>query len=67
MSTAQLSAKKFGTLPVFLTAISTILGAIMFLRFGWAVGNVGFYGALAVILIGLIIIRYYFQNRKNDS
>ena len=55
MSTAQLSAKKFGTLPVFLTAISTILGAIMFLRFGWAVGNVGFYGALAVILIGHMV------------
>jgi len=42
----------FGTAPVFLTAISTILGAIMFLRFGWAVGNIGFVGTLAVILIG---------------
>ena len=29
----------FGTLPVFMTALSTILGAILFLRFGWAVGN----------------------------
>ena len=27
---------KFGTLPVFLTALSTILGAILFLRFGRA-------------------------------
>jgi len=42
----------FGTAPVFLTAISTILGAIMFLRFGYAVGNVGFLGTLTIILIG---------------
>ncbi|MBA3015236.1 MAG: amino acid permease [Proteobacteria bacterium] len=41
-----------GTAPVFLTAISTILGAIMFLRFGYAVGNVGFVGTLVIILIG---------------
>lgn len=33
-----------GTAPVFLTAISTILGAVMFLRFGYAVGHVGFVG-----------------------
>ena len=32
-----------GTAPVFLTAISTILGAILFLRFGMAVGNLGFF------------------------
>lgn len=44
--------KKFGTAPVFFTAISTILGAVMFLRFGFAVGNVGFLGTLAIILIG---------------
>jgi hypothetical protein len=30
---------RFGTMPVFLTALSTILGAILFLRFGWAVGT----------------------------
>ena len=45
-------AQKFGTAPVFFTAISTILGAIMFLRFGFAVGNVGFLGTVAIILIG---------------
>lgn len=44
--------QKFGTAPVFFTAISTILGAIMFLRFGFAVGAVGFLGTLAIILIG---------------
>ncbi len=48
----QKNQKKFGTAPVFFTAISTILGAIMFLRFGFAVGNVGFIGTLAIILIG---------------
>jgi amino acid transporter len=46
------NSKKFGTAPVFFTAISTILGAIMFLRFGFAVGNVGFLGTIAIILIG---------------
>lgn len=45
----------FGTLPVFLTAISTILGAIMFLRFGFAVGSVGFTGTLLIILIGHLV------------
>ena len=44
--------QKFGTGPVFFTAISTILGAIMFLRFGFAVGMVGFLGTIAIILIG---------------
>ncbi len=44
--------RKFGTAPVFFTAISTILGAVMFLRFGFAVGMVGFLGTLAIILIG---------------
>lgn len=53
----QLQAQKanFGTLPVFLTAISTILGAVMFLRFGYAVGEVGFIGTLAIILIGHLV------------
>lgn len=45
----------FGTLPVFLTAISTILGAVMFLRFGYAVGSVGFTGTLFIILIGHLV------------
>lgn len=42
----------FGTLPVFMTTISTILGAILFLRFGYAVGNHGFLGALLIIILG---------------
>lgn len=44
--------RKFGTAPVFFTAISTILGAIMFLRFGFAVGTVGFLGTLGIIFVG---------------
>ncbi len=46
---------KFGTAPVFFTAISTILGAIMFLRFGYAVANVGFMGTLMIILFGHLV------------
>jgi len=53
----ELISKKgnFGTAPVFLTAISTILGAVMFLRFGYAVGSVGFLGAVAIIIIGHLV------------
>jgi amino acid transporter len=46
---------KFGTAPVFFTAISTILGAIMFLRFGYAVGNAGFLGTLLIILFAHLV------------
>lgn len=42
----------FGTAPVFLAAISTILGAILFLRFGFAVAHTGLFGAILIILIG---------------
>ncbi|MBT8316652.1 MAG: amino acid permease, partial [Lutibacter sp.] len=56
MSKTLISSKaNFGTLPVFLTAISTILGAVMFLRFGFAVGSVGFLGALFIIIIGHMV------------
>lgn len=46
---------KFGTAPVFFTAISTILGAILFLRFGFAVGTLGFIGVVFAIIIGHIV------------
>jgi amino acid transporter len=49
------SRKGFSTLPVFLTAISTILGAILFLRFGYAVGMLGFWGVILVILVGHMV------------
>ncbi len=45
----------FGTGPVFLASISTILGAVMFLRFGYAVGNVGLLGGLAIIVLGHMV------------
>ncbi|MGA7304976.1 MAG: amino acid permease [Rhodothermales bacterium] len=45
----------FGTLPVYLTGISTILGAILFLRFGYAVGNVGLLGGFTIILLGHLV------------
>lgn len=51
-NTLQQQNAGFGTSPVFFTAISTILGAIMFLRFGYALGNVGFLGTLGIIIIG---------------
>ena len=46
------SKGQFGTLPVFIASISTILGAILFLRFGYAVGNVGFFGSIRIIILG---------------
>ncbi len=53
----QLAGKKggFGTGPVFFSAISTILGAILFLRFGWAVGNLGLYQTIAIIVLGHVV------------
>jgi len=54
VSTGKTSSRGhgFGTAPVFLAAISTILGAILFLRFGYAVGNVGMMGTIFIVLIG---------------
>ena len=45
----------FGTAPVFLASVSTILGAILFLRFGYAVGNVGLLKTLAIIVLGHLV------------
>lgn len=44
-----------GTMPVFMTALSTILGAILFLRFGYAVGHVGLLGTLAIVFLGHLV------------
>jgi amino acid transporter len=49
------NVKIFGTAPVFFTAISTILGAILFLRFGYAVGTLGFFGVFLIIILGHLI------------
>ena len=45
----------FGTSPVFLASISTILGAILFLRFGYAVGHVGLWGSLMIVALGHLV------------
>ena len=43
---------KLGTLSgVFIPTVLTILGAIMYLREGWVVGNAGLGGALLIIFI----------------
>lgn len=55
MSENSSSGGKLGTMAVFMTAISTILGAILFLRFGYAVAHVGLFGTLAIIVIGHMV------------
>jgi len=49
------SGHGFGTAPVFLASISTILGAILFLRFGYAVGHVGLAGTLLIIGVAHLV------------
>ena len=45
----------FGVAAVFLTSISSILGAILFLRLGFATGTLGFWGTIGIILVGHLI------------
>jgi amino acid transporter len=52
---SDINKNGFGTAPVFFTAISTILGAILFLRFGFAVGTLGFWGVVVIILLGHMV------------
>lgn len=52
---AEQNKKSFGTAPVYFTAIATILGAILFLRFGYAVGTLGFWGVLGIVLLGHMV------------
>jgi amino acid transporter len=45
-------AQKFGTfLGVFTPSVLTILGLIMYLRFGWVVGNVGLGITIVIVLV----------------
>lgn len=44
-----------GVAPVYFTAISTILGAVLFLRFGYATGMLGFWGAIGIVMLGHLI------------
>ncbi|MEX2530966.1 MAG: amino acid permease [Gemmatimonadota bacterium] len=49
-------ARRYGTIEgVFIPTLLTILGAILFLRAGWVVGNAGFGGAVLIILIAFVI------------
>ncbi|WP_340105072.1 hypothetical protein [Rhodohalobacter sp. 8-1] len=51
-----LSKKKFGTfLGVYLPSTLTVLGLIMYLRFGWVVGNLGLPLTIFVVLLANII------------
>ncbi len=52
---AEAGKKSFGTAPVYFTAIATILGAILFLRFGFAVGTLGFWGVIGAVLLGHLV------------
>ncbi|MGB7876292.1 MAG: amino acid permease [Anaerolineales bacterium] len=48
--------KKFGMFAgVFTPTVLTILGAIMYLRTGWVVGNAGLGGAIIIILLAHVI------------
>ncbi|NEP16292.1 MAG: Na-K-Cl cotransporter, partial [Leptolyngbya sp. SIO4C1] len=40
---------------VFTPSILTILGVIMYLRFGWVVGNVGLFGTLIIVTLSASI------------
>ena len=52
----EVTASGLGTFGgVFTPSILTILGVIMYLRFGWVVGHVGLWGALAVVTISTSI------------
>ncbi len=46
------TAHKFGTfLGVYMPSILTILGLIMYLRFGWVLGNLGLIKTIVVVLV----------------
>lgn len=55
MANGKINKTGFGTAPVFFTAVSTILGAILFLRFGYAVGHQGFIGVIGIIILGHLV------------
>ncbi len=51
-ATSQPVHKKFGTfLGVYVPSVLTILGLIMYLRFGWVVGNVGLIKTVVIVLL----------------
>ncbi|MFH7244760.1 MAG: amino acid permease [Spirulina sp.] len=56
ITTTSPKASGLGTFGgVYTPSILTILGVIMYLRFGWVVGNVGLWGALAIVTLAVSI------------
>ena len=54
--TVSSSGYSFGTFQgVFTPSILTIIGVVMYLRFGWMLGNVGLASSLAIVTMGSII------------
>jgi len=52
----DVNSRKFNTFGgVFTPNILTILGIILFLRFGWIVGNAGLWKALVMVFLGSLI------------
>lgn len=50
------SGGRFGTFAgVYTPSVLTILGVIMYLRFGWVVGNAGLLGALVIVCVSHLI------------
>lgn len=55
-SVIESSKEGLGTFGgVFTPSILTILGVIMYLRFGWVVGNVGLLGTLLIVTLSTAI------------
>ena len=53
---AASTTKKFGTfLGVYVPSVLTILGLIMYLRFGWVVGNVGLGWTFVIVILASAI------------
>ena len=55
MSTNVGAQKKFGTAAVYFTSVSSIVGALLFLRFGIATGALGLVGVVLIIVLGHMI------------
>ena len=56
MAREKSSGYSFGTFQgVFTPSILTIIGVVMYLRFGWMLGNVGLAQSLAIVTIGSAI------------
>ncbi len=49
------SGHGFGTAPVFLASVSTIIGAILFLQFGYAVAHLGLGLTLMIVVLGHLV------------